>query len=222
MKANPCVLTNFRKYDVGLIPVGDRKVIHVHSELCECNSCCKRISLWTTKKFEDDGAIQAIAEVTFGSGCDGALVEVDWKNGVTIDVPGTRVEVTWKLDFALVSSPHIRGFGVVSACCGTGRARGLATRTKLVSVDASAASIIEIPPFAYAVNFTSSTTTFFAATTVIQQLASDDPTGLIATINGNDPILDETEGWPIVNGAHGILLDTAANEFVNAVFMIGV
>jgi len=118
-------------------------------------------------------------------------------------------------------------YGVLSACCGAGAARGCATRTTArITVESGlgVSQLIPIPPFAYAVQFVPvpgvSTTNFFSATTFLQQSGSGGTAPAPITLVTGDTLPDP---WALVNGAETIIVTQvsgAAIEF-EAVFLLG-
>lgn len=202
----------------------------VHGKCC-CNSC-RRVTLWhpniilpNPEDPTDDWVLKAIARVTWGDGCDGPEVEVDWKQGVILDLSGCWDSVVLEvIENTGADEDVFFTYGALSACCGAGAARGCATRTTAsVSAATGVSVMIPVPPFAYAVTFAphlESTDAFFVADTGIFQLGSGN-LSVITHVNGDE---FPTEGWTLVGGVESIgVLNAAVEDVVfEAVFLIGV
>lgn len=234
-KHDPCAGSHAqrRKFTGDLLPVGTRHVIMTHGKCC-CTSC-RRVTLWHPRPAfpegaEDDWAVKAIARVTWGDGCDGPEVEVDWKHGVILDLSGCWDQVV--LEIIENTGPGGGAdedieftFGALSACCGAGAARGCATRTTATfTTEVEEITVIPIPPFAYAVMFAphGDITDFFIATTSVSQSGSGSGNVLLSVTGDNIP----SDGWTLIGGAESILVSVAeegteAIEY-EVVFLIGV
>jgi hypothetical protein len=220
-----------RRLNVEKLEVGEHVVILRHP-CCNCNTGCRRVTLWHPRPNinaeSDSYIIKAIARVRWGDGCGGPEAEIDWKHGVILDLSGCYDEVSFELvekEIASISDPLLT-FGVLSACCGAGAARGCATRTyaSIENEGDNAFSFIPIPPFAYAVTFaTNDPTGLLTSDVTFYQLGSgigSFPDGVLASSTGDllpDP-------WMLVNGAETIAMtNTAALETnFEPVFLIGV
>lgn len=197
---------------------------------CNCNTGCRRVTLWHPRpagiEDTDDWVVKAIARVRWGDGCGGPEAEIDWKHGVILDLSGCYDEVALEIVEASGTVPDEDNpltYGVLSACCGAGAARGCATRTTArVDVAAAGTTLIPIPPFAYAVQFVpdvGSAATFFVADTAFFQAGSG--SGAAMTVVAGDVLPDP---WPLVNGAESIVVINggAGQVSFEAVFLIGV
>jgi hypothetical protein len=171
---------------------------------------------------EDDWVVKAIARVTWGDGCDGPEVEVDWKHGVILDLSGCWDSVVLEIVENTGADEDIEfTYGALSACCGAGAARGCATRTTaMITTDAAGVSLIPIPPFAYAVSFApNGGTAFFTSTTGLVQSGSGSGS-ILLTING-DVVPDP---WMLIGGAESIGVVNASGTALEyeVLFLIGV
>jgi hypothetical protein len=210
--------------------VGKRLLILRHPE-CDCNSGCRRVTLWHPRPAiaADDGfVIKPLARVRWGDGCGGPEVEVDWKHGVILDLSGCYDEVS--LEFVEVSgtlpvdfATRSFDFGVLSACCGAGGARGCATRTTArFEVEADGSIAVPIPPFAYAVQFVPvDPAAFFVSTTSLTQSGSGSNSDASLAVQTGDILPDP---WSLVNGAETIIVSNGGAEEINfeVMFLIGV
>jgi len=218
-----------RRLDMSQLVLGERKVIHEHGP-CSCNTPCRRVALWHERPLieaEDNWIQKVIAHVTFGDGCNGPTVEVDWKRGVILDLLGCYTVVALEVVEAIEGpdEDNLFGFGVLSACCGAGGARGCATRTGArVENEGPDVSLINVPPFAYAVAFATATPDLlFDAANLFFQLGSG--TGAFP-----QSVLDAKTGaslpdpWLLVGGVQTIAVQNTLAEAVSfePVFLIGV
>lgn len=222
-----------RSVNIEQMGIGGKLLILRHAE-CDCNTGCRRVTLWHPRPKNidllDDYVVKPIARVRWGDGCGGPEVEVDWKHGVILDLSGCYDEVSLEIAEILGSPPDedsLFRFGVLSACCGAGAARGCATRTTaLVTVEDGVPNtvMVPIPPFAYAVSFApqvASQAAFFTANMIMAQSGSGAiPPGLMMNQTG----ADMQDPWMLVGGAETIVLTnvTGNNIAVELVFHIGV
>lgn len=205
---------------------------------CECGSCCKRVALFAPRpKIEmnaissnDEWLVKVIADITFGCKkgfCFGGNVEVDFKNGVILDLMGDYVSVGYKV--IEVTNLNLEGgviapmsFGAMIACCGAGAARGCATRTtERITIGNAGSKLIPIPPFAYAVQFaTEDTAALFVSTVAFAQVGSGISSPIVLSAFGNNL----SDPWTIINGARNLLIvnGSGASITFEAVFLIGV
>lgn len=202
---------------------------------CECGSCCKRVALFAPRPRiveADEWIVKVIADITFGCKkgfCFGGNVEVDFKNGVILDLMGDYVSVAYRvievinlnLEGAVIPS---MSFGAMIACCGAGGARGCATRTtEQITLSAAANdALIPVPPFAYAVTFaTSNPAGLFTSTTTFTQLGSG-TTSVIASSAGDEL----PDPWLLAGGVRSINVNMPivgeGTQTIEAVFLIGV
>lgn len=216
-------IAQYRRLDMSTFPLNQPLQILSHPECC-CKTACRRVTIWNSRANGIDGGsdwlLKVIARVVWGDDCLGPEVEVDWKRGVILDLSGCRTGVSLELIERSGTVPTEQmGFGALSACCGAGAARGIATRTTaVIDVVATEPAIIPVPPFAYAVSFvTTDADLFTAGTTFIQSGsglggATDSETGLTVP-----------ETWLIGGGVNtiGVVNQSAALTF-EAVFHIGV
>lgn len=228
-KHDPCAGSHAqrRKFRGDELPTGTRHTIMTHGKCC-CTSC-RRVTLWHPRPAfpegaEDDWAVKAIARVTWGDGCDGPEVEVDWKHGVILDLSGCWDQVVLEIIENTGADEDIEFiFGALSACCGAGAARGCATRTTATfTTAADETTVIPIPPFAYAVMFAphGDATDFFIAETSIVQSGSGSANVLLLATGDTIPL----DGWTLIGGAESILVANAGVEDLEyeVVFLIGV
>jgi hypothetical protein len=219
-----------RRVDLLKLAVGKQMVILKHP-CCNCNTGCRRVTLWHPRPqgilAADGWVVKAIARVRWGDGCGGPEAEVDWKHGVILDLSGCYDEVTLELvevSGTIPNESRFLDFGVLSACCGAGAARGCATRTTArIELEAAGGFLIPIPPFAYAVQFVPlDPTTFFVATTILVQSGSGsvNPDAYLTAASG-DNVADP---WALVNGAESIIVSNTGLVELNfeVVFLIGV
>lgn len=201
---------------------------------CNCNTGCRRVTLWHPRpkgiELLDDFVVKAIARVRWGDGCGGPEVEVDWKHGVILDLSGCYDEVSLEIVEILGTAPDEDmpfTFGVLSACCGAGAARGCATRTTelfTIADGVPGTTIIPVPPFAYAVSFapqSASQAAFFTANVIMAQSGSGAvPPGYMMSQTG----ANMQDPWMLVGGVESIIITnlTGNNIGVELVFLIGV
>jgi hypothetical protein len=210
--------------------IGNFKAILEHA--CKCGSCCRRVAVWSETPHitsANEWILKAIAKISFGcqKWCNGAIVEVDVKQGVILDLMADYIEVSIGpveiVEGLEGDAPPEIVFGAMSACCGAGAARGCATRTLPSTLLAGTAiTLFKIPPFAYAVSFASpQATSLFASTVVFYQLGSG--TSSVITSSTGDTVPDP---WMLVGGATHIGIDPnivgEGTIAVEPVFLIGV
>src|SRR4030095_15057722 len=219
-----------RRVNIEKLGVGGHMVILPHP-FCNCNTGCRRVTLWHPRpagiEQTDDWLVKAIARVRWGDGCGGPEVEVDWKHGVILDLSGCYDEVSLEIIEASGTVPdedHPLTYGVLSACCGAGAARGCATRTTARTVQTTGTTeLIGIPPFAYAVQFATITPALlFSATTTFAQFGSGSAgfASAVSIATGDD----FPDPWMLVHGAETIGVTNASGSSVEyeVIFLIGV
>jgi hypothetical protein len=198
---------------------------------CDCKSCCRRLTLFTEGTpavSTDEWVVKVIARITFGiqEYCIGANVEVDFKQGVVLDLPGDYVDVKLEV-IEVIGAPIERVFGAFVACCGAGAARGIATRTGITvsNPGGGAISFIDVPPFAYAVDFADPSGAMFVVGNIFVQLGSGTAlNAFIDTVTGEKFLTDPGQNpWRIAGGVEsiGVIIAGAATTF-EPVFYIGV
>lgn len=182
---------------------------------CECGSPCRRVALWADRPFNASPAPATLillhGNISFGDECDSLNVEVDWKTGVMLDLIGCYVEVALEVISSIVSAGAESEQFVVKAmiaCCGAGAARGTATwSSALIDGGAGVTATVEIPPFAYALDVTTSDGVSVAATWIS---------------SGGLPIGPAAAGGSVPEGAVAIQFAVGAGETGQARFFIGV
>lgn len=208
--------------------------IFAEFDSCDCNSCCKRVTLFApppliNPALTDEWTLKVIAEITFGckKSCFGGQVEVDFKQGVVLDLSGDYVSVGYKLEEVINTNlegaiiPPI-SLGAMIACCGAGAARGCATRTYAQETIAANAgfAVWRIPPFAYAVTIVSSSGLLDDSTTRFEFYGSG-ATTLLYSVTGDlapDPIMVPAgaQQFAVIND------NTGSTLTVEPSFLIGV
>jgi len=226
-----CCMAQERRIQFTEADIGKFQSLLEHA--CKCGNCCRRVAVWAEIPSgiveTDEWLLKAIARVSFGCQrwCNGAIVEVDVKRGVILDLMGDYINV----DIGAIEIRHsLEGevvpeivFGAMSACCGAGAARGCATRTteRIVLGAAEDSGLIPIPPFAYAVQFADTDANFFTSDTSLAQVGSGLAGPLAAGVAGStgDVVPDP---WMIVNGAQNLFVFSTSGTQFEAVFLIGV
>lgn len=223
-----------RRINAELFAASGQRLLIMRHPQCDCNTGCRRVTLWHPRpegiEIGDDWLIKPLARIRWGDGCGGPEVEVDWKHGVVLDLSGCYDEVSLEFTEALGILPdedNLLTFGVLSACCGAGAARGCATRTTArltVESGLPATITVPIPPFAYAVQFIPvpgvSTTNFFSANTFVQQSGSGAAAPALITLVTGDTMPDP---WALINGAESLVITqvSGAGIELEVVFLIG-
>lgn len=220
-----------RRLNIEKIGVGGHVLVLRHP-CCNCNTGCRRVALYHPRPADiellDDWTVKAIARVRWGDGCGGPEVEVDWKHGVILDLAGCYDEVSFEIVEILGTAPDEDTkytVGVLSSCCGAGAARGCATRTtERITVESGieGATLVPIPPFAYAVTFAPinvDAADFFSANSFIFQSGSGAIEGLTQVTGDALP-----DPWLLIGGAESIVLvqTTGSPIQLEVVFLIGV
>lgn len=218
-----------RRVNIEHMGVGGRLLILRHAP-CNCNTGCRRVTLWHPRpqgiETGDDWTVKAIARLRWGDGCGGPEAEVDWKHGVILDLSGCYDEVELEIIEATGDSvpdeDNPLTYGVLSACCGAGAARGCATRTTArLFIAAGQTVLVPIPPFAYAVQFApANPPAFFTADTTLGQLGSGNQ---LAALLGFMTGATFNDCWALVNGAESVLITNGAADTIETevVFLIG-
>jgi hypothetical protein len=228
--SNTCGMGQARKITPTVADIG-KDIAMFSMGKCDCKACCRRVVLFEKgqePQENDDWLVKAFARITFGvqESCIGTDVEVDFKRGVVLDLPGDYVNVNLVIE-SVKGTPPERLYGAFVTCCSAGAARGVATRTleTVTNAGSGALSLIRVPPFAYAVDFASPANDFYVAGVTVGQSGSGNQlaTTLIDLATGAD-IVTRGLPWRLVGGIEQVLVSKAAAGAISfePVFYIGV